>query len=253
MNTLLRLLGIVFLMSASAGAQTVYAQNESAADRFYSIEFLKPAGGAADLKVHFSSPVAPESVSSVLNQELREAIAFSGRRTDILAVGLLNETRLPLPDGSTFLVYNAANDKIIGGKPYYAAIRPRPAAQNALQVNLDVGMEVNSKGLLRIVGTTNLPGGTCGMLELRCAALGFIDRDSVTVSKGRFASKWFSMNYRSLPPGAYAFSFSTSLPGLQPEKVRVIIGNNGENLSGPYVSDRLADNIVQYENTFVLK
>jgi len=243
---------VLLLAMAAISAQVRTALSESPANFFYTIEFQKPADGAADLRIHFSSLVSPDQVQSILNQELRQAAAFSGRRTDIMGVALLNEARLPLPDGTKFMVYNSANDRIESGKPY-AAARPLPASTGTIGVALDISMQVDPKGQLRMVGKTNLPSGMAGVLELKNPALSFYDCDSVVISRGEFVSKWFSAHYRPLPRGAYTFSFLTPPPGAQPQKVQAVIGRNGENLSGPYVIDRLADNIVKYENTFELK
>jgi hypothetical protein len=244
---------VVLAFIATASSQVRTAQTNASNDCFYSIEFQKPTDGAADLKVHLSSPLAPEKVQSILSQELRQAAAFSDRRTDIMAVALVNETRLPLPDGSASLVYNAANDRIVSGRPSSDAAKAVPAPSAAIGVALTITMEVDSRGELRMVGKTNLPGGMAGILELRCPAVAYDKCDSVVVSNGGFSSKWFSANHRPLSPGSYSVSFVTSPAAAQPQGVRLEIGKNGENLTGPFVTDRMDDNIVKYENTFVLK
>ena len=114
-------------------------------------------------------------------------------------------------------------------------------------------MEVNSRGLLRLIGKTNLPSGMAGILELRSTVGSFTGRDSVVVAKGGFESKWFSANYSPLSPGVYCFCFLTPSPGSQPERVVQVIGKNGENLRGPLVMDQQSENIVKYENSFTLK
>jgi hypothetical protein len=252
MKSVIRVQLFLFLAIAAISGQVRTALNDAPNNCYYTIEFQKPADGAADLRIHFSSLVSPDKVQSILSQELRQAAAFSGRRTDIMGVALLNEARLPLPDGTAFMVYNASSDRIESGKPYVSS-RPMPSSSGAIGVSLDIAMQVDTKGQLRMVGKTNLPSGMAGVLELKSPALSFYDCDSVVVSHGEFVSKWFSAHYRPLPRGAYTFCFLTPPPGAQPQKVQAVIGKNGENLSGPYVIDRLADNIVKYENTFELK
>ena len=242
------LLSLLWFISA-----IVSARDTSPSDRFYAIEFMKPQGAAAELKVHLFAQASPAQVEGFLTGEIRRASAYSGNSIDIMASAEYKSDRLALPDGSTFLVFIAMNGKIVRGNTYFASARPRPTPTNILPVSLDIRFEVNTKGPLRVIGKTNLPDKMIGTVELRNAAISYDSRDTVVVSNGAFTSTWFSARYRTLPPGTYQISFTTPLAVFQPPCVQLVIGKNGENLSGPCVTDRLADNIVKYDMGFDLK
>ena len=232
----------------------ILADDTLPTDKFYTIDFMKPQGSAAALKVHFVAQATPEQVDSFLHYEITLASSWAGGKTDVLATAYYGECKLPLPDGSLFLIYAALGNKIMREKEYYAAAKPRPPSSMIFNVSFDVRTEINDHGLLRINGATNLPKGTAIAMELSSPAVLYhaVDTEGVS-SKGEFVSQWFSAHYRALPMGSYRITVSTLPSVFQPRKVQNVIGSNGENIGGPLVVCRAGDYIVLYDNNFILK
>ena len=253
MTSLPRFIIAAFVCVAGLMPPAATAQSNSYPAFFYTVEFLKPVNGASELRVHLSEPASPDQIESILTGELREASSYSRRQIDIMATALLNGVRLPLNDGSGFLVFVASTGKVMHEQAYFT-MKPRQQAANALSVAVDIDIEVNTRGMVRILGKTNLPKNMIGTVEI-CSASPTIyqNRDTVAIAKGSFASEWFSSHFRPLPPGSYVVSFSTLRSAMQPPKVRQVTGDTGENLTGPLVINYMADNIVQYHKTFELK
>lgn len=86
---------------------------------------------------------------------------------------------------------------------------------------------------MRILGATNLPHGMTLMTGLRKVGAKYFAQDKVEVINGRISTTWFSDGGKTLPSGAYEVSISSPLPALQSAAVRAVIGQTGENLSGP--------------------
>lgn len=109
-----------------------------------------------------------------------------------------------------------------------------PAEPKKLEVSLEVSVEENSgKPVFTI--DTNLPNETNLMLTLSRGD--YTGQTHVIVNNGVASSEEFSDKGDPLSEGEYLLTVSMSIPKLQPDAVRKVIGENGENMSGKYVLD----------------
>lgn len=92
----------------------------------------------------------------------------------------------------------------------------------------------------RFVINTNLPDETVLMVSLRRGDYNsedhFTAQEKVTISNGKAVSSGFSNKGQALT-GNYDLTISMSLPSLQSDAVREVIGQNGEYMVGPVVVD----------------
>lgn len=106
----------------------------------------------------------------------------------------------------------------------------------------DVTIDVNVTELpgrrIRLDGTTNLPTNTNLMLSVEERVQGgFRGQSKCSVASDRsFSSEAFGPS-GGLRDGLYIAEVMMPIPRVQPDDVKKIIGENGENLSGPLVED----------------
>lgn len=124
-----------------------------------------------------------------------------------------------------------------------------PAENSPMIVELsaDVGGE---EGKPEFTIKTNLPDETELMLTLSDGA-GFTAQTKVVIEGGTATSDAFSDHGEPLA-GAYSLSVSMGLPRLQSDAVRSVIGEAGENITGPYVepAEIAEGNVVSAEFEF---
>ena len=103
-----------------------------------------------------------------------------------------------------------------------------------IDVSLEVTPKVNSEDGSVLFGvSTNLPEGTELMVTVKKDS--YTAQDTAVILKdGTGYTSEFSDKGKALK-GDYTVTVSMSLPKLQSEKVREIIGENGENITGKYV------------------
>lgn len=101
-----------------------------------------------------------------------------------------------------------------------------------------------------VVGQTNLPDGTKLMLTISRKESRFEAQAKVTVDKGAFRSEQFSQKGADLNPGKYTLEIVMPVSQMQPGEVRMVIGNEGEKLSGPMVEKGVIGRTVRYVTTF---
>lgn len=146
----------------------------------------------------------------------------------------------------------AASDvELAAGRPEQAA---REAAQQVLKqiraqatraravdpstLTVEMSFSADSANPPVISGSTNLPDGTqltmllTGQLPACAPRCGW-EYDISTVQGGRFTAR--PKGSTPLMPGSYTIDVATPMASIQPENVRRIIGENGEQLRGPYV------------------
>lgn len=99
------------------------------------------------------------------------------------------------------------------------------------EVTLEVSSNDEQKPSFTI--NTNLPDETNLMLTLRNSE-GFMAQGHVIIEDGTGTSLEFSDHENPLS-GMYTLTVSMSLPSFQSDHVRAVIGENGENITGPYV------------------
>lgn len=103
-----------------------------------------------------------------------------------------------------------------------------------------------------VIGVTNLPDETKLLVSLRRKAANYNAQLNVTVHAGQFITERFSDDGKALPPGDYALEVSMASADFQPGKVQMLIGVNGERLSGPLVENTKFGNIVISRSTIEL-
>lgn len=102
---------------------------------------------------------------------------------------------------------------------------------------LNVSLQRASGGKVQVVGEADVPDGMKLMIGLHNPQARYSAQDKVEVQRGRFESAAFSNRGAALPSGKYEVSISSPTPSLQPRSVRAVIGENGQNLSGPAVTN----------------
>lgn len=109
-----------------------------------------------------------------------------------------------------------------------------PAEPKKFEVSLEVSVDENSgKPVFTI--DTNLPNETNLMLTLSRGD--YTGQTHVIVKNGVASSEEFSDKGSPLTSGEYLLTVSMSIPKLQSDAVRKVIGENGENMTGKYVLD----------------
>ncbi|GEL48472.1 hypothetical protein CHO01_35880 [Cellulomonas hominis] len=112
-----------------------------------------------------------------------------------------------------------------------------PTPEDAsLEVELAMNVVLNEDGSVSVTAQTNLPDGT----ELGSSVFqegGFIAQDSGTLQNGAIAFGPFSDKGNPVPPGTYEVSVTMPIARNQPDDVKAVIGDAGENLTGPLVTE----------------
>jgi len=237
---LFRLLGIlstsviVFPHAASA--------EYSAQTHNYEIEYLKSnatAGGVSILNITINGKIAPIEAERQLREEIQRAISLFPPAGELLAyvwtetsVTPGSEERVLLPDGSSFLIYSPATQKVQTEKQYDLSKQKPPQAGKSITVAVSLNIERGADGRVRIVGSTNLPDGMSLLISIRNFEARYGVQDSIKLMNGKLVTTWFSDHGMPPPSGTYEINISSPLPSLQSAPVRAVIGEQGENLLG---------------------
>ena len=145
----------------------------------------------------------------------------------------ISETTKPgfVPDETTD-IFSVAAESTISEKDKNTTLEKEMLESDKLEVSFDVSVDENGgKPIFTI--NTNLPDETSLMLTLN--GNNYTAQAQVTVKDGVTSSNAFSSNGNSLAEGEYVLTVSMSIPKLQPDNVRAIIGESGENMTGEYV------------------
>jgi len=118
----------------------------------------------------------------------------------------------------------------------------------ALEPTVKINIETPQRPVVN--GETNLPDGTALMITLRRKASNYSADDKVEVAGGRFRSQKFSQKGSDLNPGRYSVEVLMPFPGVQSAGVRSVIGERGEELTGPLVRHEELGNLVKFVSTF---
>jgi len=132
-----------------------------------------------------------------------------------------------------------------------AEATPLPPLNDRAAIRIDVQVLPTKKVLVR--GKTNLPKGTELMVSVEEPfAGGFSGQSKCTVGdRGTFEAGPFGRD-GGLPQGLFKAEVVMPLARLQPESVRMAIGERGQNLKGPHVDrDRLGATL-RAEASFVV-
>lgn len=111
-----------------------------------------------------------------------------------------------------------------------------PSAESPLEVDLTMSVVLNGDGSVSVTAESNLPDGT----ELGSSVFqegGFMAQDSQTLQGGTVSFGPFSDKGSPIPSGTYDVSVTMPIARNQPDEVKAVIGDAGENLTGPLVSE----------------
>jgi len=112
---------------------------------------------------------------------------------------------------------------------------PPASSPAALEVDLAIDAVVTAEGAVTVAAETNLPDGTELGATLRASDGSFTAQDRQTVASGTVTFGPFSMRDEPLPPGHYDVDVTMPIARNQPDAVRAVIGEHGENLRGAAV------------------
>jgi len=118
----------------------------------------------------------------------------------------------------------------------------------ALEPTVKVNIETPQRPVVN--GKTNLPDGTDLMISISRKESNYSAEDQVKVTGGKFHTQKFSQKGSDLNPGRYSVEVLMPFPGVQSEGVRSVIGEHGEELTGPLVKHEALGNLVKYVSTF---
>jgi hypothetical protein len=237
---MLRKAFVAFAVSVAALVHASAADYNSRT-HYYSVEYLKPVVGQDVSIIHIvvNKTITPEEAERLLRVELARAIElFPPRGLTVMAYAWIetgakgSDQPVKLLDGSGFLIYTWEKKQVQTENQYDVSKQKSPQAGKEIKVNVSLEIEKGGDGRIRLLGTTNLPNGMELMIELHKVGGGYAAQDKVAVANGRFTSDWFSERGKPIPPGTFEISVSSPLPALQPEAVRAVIGQTGENLTG---------------------
>lgn len=129
-------------------------------------------------------------------------------------------------------ISSVSAESMVSEKDENVTLSKEVLESDKLEVSFDVSVDENGgKPIFTI--NTNLPDETSLMLTLN--GNNYTAQVQVTVKDGVTSSNAFSSNGNSLAEGEYVLTVSMSIPKLQPDNVRAIIGESGENMTGEYV------------------
>jgi hypothetical protein len=133
---------------------------------------------------------------------------------------------------------------------------PTPKVKSQSMENdvvLTFNIEVNGSRKPQIVGETNLPDGTELMFSIEGKSVKYNGQSEAVVQSGRFQSESFSYKQNDLAVGQYEAEVSMPISEVQPQTVRNIIGQKGENLKGSLVKKSDLGVTVASQKPFQLK
>lgn len=95
---------------------------------------------------------------------------------------------------------------------------------------------IENNGMPNFIINTNLPDETELMLTLNDKFNDYTGQTNIIIKNGTATSEEFSSNGNPLS-GEYTLTVSMSIPTLQTDNVRAVIGENGEYITGKYVTN----------------
>lgn len=101
---------------------------------------------------------------------------------------------------------------------------------------LDAEATKTDDGRIVVTGNTNLPDSTELLVSISNEAAGFTAQDESIVSNGKFSAGPFGPKF-GLKIGDYVVEVIMPATSVQPKSVKLIVGNEGQYLTGPLVKD----------------
>lgn len=127
------------------------------------------------------------------------------------------------------------------------------SASATIEVDLTTDVVVNDDGSVMVTAQSNLPDGT--ELGGSVSAEGeFTAQDQAVLEDGTATFGPFSTKGEALPAGAYLVRVIMPIARDQPERVTSVIGEHGENLTGPKVGteDVTGDTVVATSEPLII-
>lgn len=141
-------------------------------------------------------------------------------------------------DGYGYLLFYDKQGGIYGVPPLKGEQKPatecvQPKAEQNKEINVIISLlSVESIGgnKVKITIVTNLPDGMKLMTDLKDSG-SYWAQDSVTVRDGKLITTFGNVSI-----GNYRLTVTSPVVGIQPENVKVILGENGKNMVGELVT-----------------
>jgi hypothetical protein len=131
-----------------------------------------------------------------------------------------------------------------------AAATEPPIPGQEIQVKMSGSLSMVSGGVF-IIGSTNLPDNTKLSVTIQNDQ-GYSNQTECAVSAKSFQAGPFGSKDNPLTPGNYNVEIVTAAPGTQPDSVKALIGNNGQNLIGDMTVFGPTGRIVDYQTTIAV-
>ncbi len=211
--------------------------------------------GPTILTIIFNSKIEPQKAEEFTRDQINQAIKYQDPKTDIQAFAWYQlpnqstEKMIEFSGGSSFLIYELKTKKILLSKDYEAALVGKPQSGNEIEVSFEVNTEKNESGEIRVLGRTNLPDNMDLMISLTNPSIKYFGQDKIKIKNNSFVSAWFNNKGTGLSPGKYKIEITSPLTDFQPNTVKEIIGERGENLLGDAVKMDYGQNLIDYTTT----
>jgi len=118
----------------------------------------------------------------------------------------------------------------------------------ALEPTITVDIETPQRPVVK--GETNLPDGTELMVTVSRKESSYSAQDQVVVVGGKFRTQSFSQKGADLSPGKYSVEVLMPFPAVQSKRVRSVVGERGDKLTGPLVKHERLGSLVKHVSTF---
>lgn len=257
-------LSVAVALALTVLCPLISAGGYSSKTHYFTVEYLKVPDDLKDkdypesLDVTFSRIIDAKTAERFLREELDRAVAIFPPEREIHARAWIQidpkpEEMVKLPDGSNLLIYLPKTKQILTDKQNDVLLKPSPQPGKIIKIDISLDFERGADGRARLAGKTNLPEGMLLVMDLwQTGIRGAKWGGKLEVANGRIATPWFDDHGKRLESGTYTISMGSPMSSMQPDRVRKIIGQHGENLLGPVVSSG-GDTRFQYSPTKILK
>jgi len=235
----------------------------SARTHFYAIEYNRPMKNSGDLRVlgfEFFIKVSPQQAEEIVRSELDRIKKYFAPTGKVMAMAYFypddaHEEQITFPDGSTSIIYSPTTGLTLTSKAEARSKMAPTKASEQINVTMDVKIETDSAGRVRVKGISNLPLDIALMISLKNTGSNYSAQDKALVlNDGSFSSQWFTDHNARVPAGVYLITVTSPVPLVQPASVKKIIGERGEHLSGKLVAlSNFGGNCVEFSKKVNIK
>lgn len=123
-----------------------------------------------------------------------------------------------------------------------------------IDVQIGINHKLSENRSVKLFIESNLPDSTELMVSLEGENIEYFAQDRVKLDKGKAETSWFTDKGESLSTGIYKVDVTLPFARTQPESVKGIIGEKGENLLGENVkSDEMWGNTAKVTKKIEIK